>query len=177
MQNIAEDLYDGEKRHVSVFTNAPVFQSCYTVPLSLSAVMLRYRWTGEAFCFKWLTLPYFESWYLALRTVHSYSFSYHSNCSQHYAGGPATAALLQTCWHLVLSQLQAPWRTGHCLHISAGFVKILLHSSRLLFTAVDSRNFCVVSVSLRGICACLLSTWQHWISIGPLSTICSFMVH
>ena len=27
------------------------------MPLSLSAVMLRYRWTGEAFCFKLLTLP------------------------------------------------------------------------------------------------------------------------
>ena len=66
----------------------------------------------------------YQSWYLVLRTVHSHGISCNSNCSQHYAAGPATVALLPTCWHLVPSQLQTPWQCGHFLLTSAGFIKI-----------------------------------------------------
>jgi hypothetical protein len=44
------------KRHVNVLINATVFLPCCTGPLSLSAVMLRYRWTVGTFCFICLTL-------------------------------------------------------------------------------------------------------------------------
>jgi len=69
---------------------------------------------------------------------HSYSFSYHSNCSQHYAVGPATVALPPTCWHVVTSQLQTPWRSVYFLLTSAGFVKIcciyrIFSSKQLIF--------------------------------------------
>ena len=113
---------------------------------------------------------------IVFRTAHSYGFSYHSSCSQYYkdflllqapsdllTSGPITTSDEETGWPLFL--------------ISADFVKLLLDSSRLLFKSIDSPKFCVVSLSLRALCACLFSTWQHWISIGPLSTICSFMFH
>jgi len=78
---------------------------------------------------------------------------------------------------VVLAQLQKKRRSGNFLllfcrlrYTFVGFITFALQGR-------DSPNVCVLSVSLRGSCACLLSTWQHWISIGPLSTICSFMVH
>jgi len=52
-----------------------------------------------------------------------------------------------------------------------------LHLLCLLLKAVDRPNFCVMSVSLRGLCVCLLSTWQHWISTGNLSTRWRLTVH
>ena len=60
----------------------------------------------------------------------------------------------------------------------ADFVTHLLDSSRLLFKAVILQtSACCQRRNEVHVRACLLSTWQHWISIGPLSTICSFMVH
>ena len=119
----------------------------------------------------------YQSWYLFLRTAHSYSCSCHSNCSQHYAVGPATVALLPTCWHLVPSQLQTPYQCSHFLLISAGFVKTLLHLSCLLLKVIDPPNYVAMSVSLRGVRVSMFCTWQHWISIAPLSTLCRLTVH
>jgi hypothetical protein len=119
----------------------------------------------------------YQSWYLFLRTAHSYSCSCHSNCSQHYAVGPATVALLPTCWHLVPSQLQTPYQCSHFLLISAGFVKTLLHLSCLLLKVIDPPNYVAMSVSSRGVPVFMFCTWQHWISIAPLSTLCRLTVH
>jgi len=45
-------------------------------------------------------------------------------------------------------------------------------SSRPLILETSAYGQCVTRL-----CLCLLSTWQQWISIGPFSKICSFMVH
>jgi hypothetical protein len=55
-----------KKRHDLVFNNATVFQACYTVSLPLSAVMFRYRWTCEVFCFKCLFLSYLRKYICSL---------------------------------------------------------------------------------------------------------------
>ena len=165
------------KWHAYVLINAIVFQSCYTVPLSLSALMLRYRWTVKAFCFKWLTLPSLQKLIFSLA---------HSSFLQFQLPFKLLAALrsrscycstpsdLLTCGHITTSDAVPVWS------FTLYFCRLLqnvLHSSYLILMVVDPPNVVAMSMSLRGLCVCLLSTWQHWISIGTLSTHCRLTVH
>jgi len=138
--------------------------------------MLRYRRTVEAFCFRWLTLPYLRKLIFSLG---------HSSFLQFQFPFKLLAALrsrscycitpsdLLTCGHITTSDAVpvSPFSSYFCR-----FRQNLLHSSCLLLKAVDPTNFCVMSVSLRGLCMCLLSAWQHWISKGKLSTLCRLRV-
>ena len=77
--------------------------------------------------------------------------------------------LLQHCFRLLTFgtiTTSDTVRRGHFLLISVGSVKISFKSSCFLLKAFDPHSFCVVPVSLQGSCACLVSTWQHLISIG-----------
>jgi hypothetical protein len=138
--------------------------------------MLRYRRTVEDFCFKWLTLPYLRKLIFSLAHSSFLQFQFpfkllaalrSRSC---YCSTPSD---LLTCGHITNSDAVpvSPFSSYFCR-----FLQNLLHSSYLLLKAVDPPKFCVMSVSLRGLCVCLLNTWQHWISIGTLSTLCRLTV-
>jgi hypothetical protein len=111
-----------------------------------------------------------------LRTAHSDGFSYQSNCTQHYAVRPAAVALLPICWLVVPSQLQTPCLCGHfllILQVWLKFVAFILFVPQGRWSSQLLRNVSVVT----RFCVCLWSTWQHWITIGPLFTLCRLTVH
>jgi hypothetical protein len=132
--------------------------------------------TGETFCFKWLTLPELRKLIFSLA---------HSSFLQFQLPFKLLAALrsrscycstpsdLMTCGHITTSDAVpvSPFSSYFCR-----LLQNLLHSSRLLLKEVDLSNFYVMSVSLRRLCVCLLSTLQHWISKGKLSTLCRLTV-
>jgi hypothetical protein len=86
-----------------------------------------------------------------------------------------TASDLLTCGHIITSEGASV--LIFCRDkISAGFVKIWLNSpvcySRQMILLTSVHRQC-----LSDICICVLSTWQHWISIGSLNTLCRLRVH
>jgi len=139
--------------------------------------MLRYRWTGEAFCFKLLTLPklrklifslshssflQFQLPFKLLAALHSRS-CYCSTPSDLLTSGPITTSDAVSMW---------PFSSYFC-RFRQKFVTFIVFARQGHWSS-KLRRYVSVVTRLR---VCLFCTWQHWISIGSLSTLCRLTVH
>jgi hypothetical protein len=140
------------------------------VQFSVSAVMLRYLWTVEAFRLYWLTFPQLWKLIFILTRCTFLQSQLPFKLLAVLQSSSCYCSTTSHCSHVVPSQSQTPCDVTFTF-ISEVYFKISFQSSYLPLKAVDPHNFCVISMSSRGSCVCLLSTWPQWISIGHVSTL------
>ena len=132
---------------------------------------------GREFCFKWLTLPQLRklifsltlSSFLPLQLPFKLLAAIRSRSC--YCSTPSD---LLTCGPITTSDAVPVWLfSSYFCRFCQNFVTFIVFTLQ----GLHPPNFCLISVSLRGLYVCFLSNWRQWISIDPFYTFCTLWVH